>query len=59
MRAFWLLVAAAAGGVLVWQGRPWLESVGVSTDGSVVPGDITTAVDGKTVDLSATLKAGA
>jgi S1-C subfamily serine protease len=26
MRAFWLLVAAAVGGVLVWQGRPWLES---------------------------------
>jgi S1-C subfamily serine protease len=25
MRAFWLLVAAAIGGVLVWQGRPWLE----------------------------------
>ncbi len=24
MRSFWLLVAAAAGGVLVWQGRPWL-----------------------------------
>jgi S1-C subfamily serine protease len=25
MRAFWLLVAAVIGGVLVWQGRPWLE----------------------------------
>jgi hypothetical protein len=25
MRGFWLLVAAAIGGVLVWQGRPWLE----------------------------------
>ena len=25
MRAFWLLVAALIGGVLVWQGRPWLE----------------------------------
>jgi hypothetical protein len=25
MRAFWLLAAAAVGGVLVWQGLPWLE----------------------------------
>ena len=25
MRAVWLLVAAGIGGVLVWQGRPWLE----------------------------------
>jgi len=25
MRAFWILVAAVIGGVLVWQGRPWLE----------------------------------
>lgn len=25
MRAFWLLVAAVVGGVLVWQGRPWFE----------------------------------
>ena len=25
MRGFWLLAAALIGGVLVWQGRPWLE----------------------------------
>jgi S1-C subfamily serine protease len=25
MRGFWLVVAAVAGGVLVWQGRPWFE----------------------------------
>jgi S1-C subfamily serine protease len=25
MRAVWLLVAAVIGGMLVWQGRPWLE----------------------------------
>jgi len=28
MRAFWLLIAALIGAVLVWQGRPWLESRG-------------------------------
>jgi S1-C subfamily serine protease len=33
MRAFWLLVAAVVGGVLVWQGGPWLESrTGTTSD---------------------------
>ena len=44
MRGFWLLVAALIGGVLVWQGRPWLEQRAAPPI-EVVPRAITPAGD--------------
>jgi S1-C subfamily serine protease len=46
MRAFWLLLAALVGGVLVWQGRPWLEQQQrLAQPVEVVPRAVTPAGD--------------
>jgi hypothetical protein len=45
MRAFWLLVAALVGGVLIWQGRPWLEQQRTAQPVEVVPRAVTPAGD--------------
>jgi S1-C subfamily serine protease len=45
MRAFWLLIAALIGAVLVWQGRPWLESRDSAPAVEAVPRAITPAGD--------------
>jgi S1-C subfamily serine protease len=44
MRAFWLLVAVVIGGVLVWQGRPWIEQR-TATPVEAVPRAVTPAGD--------------